>query len=146
MNRPRTPLELFKVAASDVPAYHRLGGATRVLLEQSSALTSAGFMALLDLEPGECVTEHYHPYSDEHVYIANGEIVALVNDDEVVLNAREAVLIRRGSRHRYENRGDRPATAVLFLGPLAPRADLGHVETERAPRPQAAPPRVGDAP
>ncbi|TDD89858.1 cupin domain-containing protein [Actinomadura rubrisoli] len=109
-------------------------------------MTTAGFMAVLDLESGEHVTEHYHPYTDEHVYIAAGEIVARVDGGEVVLSTRESLLVRRGARHRYENRGDRPATAVLFLGPLAPRPELGHVETEEPPGSELTPPSVGDAP
>ncbi|GAA2425892.1 cupin domain-containing protein [Actinomadura vinacea] len=140
-------LETTKVCACDVEPNRRLGGATRVLLSPGSALSTAGFMALLDLAPGEHVTEHYHPYTDEHVYVAEGELVALVNGAELRVRPRESLLIRRGARHRYENRGDRPTSAVLFLGPLAPRPDLGHVETEAPPDAEPpAPPSVGEWP
>nr|WP_244993995.1 cupin domain-containing protein [Actinomadura coerulea] len=90
-------------------------------------------MALLELQPGECVSEHYHPYTDEHVYVSDGRLVLAVNGAEQTVDARESVLIRRGARHRYENRSDRPVTAVLFLGPLAPSPDMGHVETAEPP-------------
>ena len=146
VNRPQTHLEATRVTVRDVEPNRRLGGALRVLLSPGSAVTTAGFLALLDLEPGERVTEHYHPYTDEHVYVAAGDVVVTVNGAELAVGEREAVLIRRGARHRYENRGDRTATAVLFLGPMAPRPDLGHVETEDPRDPDAVPSPVGELP
>ncbi|WP_433324583.1 cupin domain-containing protein [Spirillospora sp. CA-294931] len=146
MNRSTIPLDVAIVAADDVEPNRRHGGAIRVLLSPSSVTTTAGFMALFDLEPGEHATEHYHPYSDEHVVVTAGELVVVVNGVETKLGPREAALIRRGARHRYENRGQERATAVLFLGPLAPRPDMGHVETEDVAHAELAPPSVGEAP
>ncbi|GAA4321183.1 cupin domain-containing protein [Actinomadura luteofluorescens] len=127
-------LEAVKVGAREVEPNHRLGGSIRMLLSPGTARTTAGLMALLELQPGERVSEHYHPYTDEHVYVSDGRLVLAVNGVEQVVDAREAVLIRRGARHGYENRSDRPATAVLFLGPLAPSPDMGHVEKSEAKR------------
>ncbi|WP_200841632.1 cupin domain-containing protein [Actinomadura sp. K4S16] len=128
-----TALEAVKVGAGDVVPNHRLGGTVRVLLSPGTARTTAGFMALLELEPGERVSEHYHPYTDEHVYVCDGRLLVTVNGAEQTVGPRESLLIRRGARHRYENRGDRPVTAVLFLGPLAPSPEMGHVETAEPP-------------
>ncbi|GGQ20584.1 putative monooxygenase [Actinomadura coerulea] len=128
-----TALEAVKVRAREVEPNHRLGGSIRMLLSPGTARSTAGLMALLELQPGECVSEHYHPYTDEHVYVSDGRLVLAVNGAEQTVDARESVLIRRGARHRYENRSDRPVTAVLFLGPLAPSPDMGHVETAEPP-------------
>ncbi|MEV4001869.1 cupin domain-containing protein [Actinomadura sp. NPDC049753] len=136
-----TELEAVKVRAREVEPNHRLGGSVRMLLSPGTARTTAGLMALLELRPGERVSEHYHPYTDEHVYVSDGRLVLTVNGTEHVVDARESVLIRRGARHRYENRTDRPATAVLFLGPLAPSPDMGHVETAE-PAGDGPPPSV----
>jgi putative monooxygenase len=35
-------------------------------------------------------------------------------------------------RHRFRNVGDVEARMVFHLGPLAPRPELGHVDTEDA--------------
>lgn len=145
MNGAQAHREATKVAASEVEPNRRLGGAIRVLLSPGTARTTAGFMALLDLRPGEHVREHYHPYTDEHVYVTGGRLVAVVNGAEQVVDARESMLIRRGARHRYENRGDRPLSAVIFLGPLAPSPELGHVETEE-PAVAEPPPSIGGPP
>jgi putative monooxygenase len=139
-----TALEAVKVRAREVEPNHRLGGSIRMLLSPGTARTTAGLMALLELQPGERVSEHYHPYTDEHVYVSDGCLVLTVNGAEQVVDARESVLIRRGARHRYENRGDRPVTAVLFLGPLAPSPDMGHVETAE-PHGDGPPPSVDTA-
>ncbi|MFD0533037.1 cupin domain-containing protein [Actinomadura luteofluorescens] len=100
-------LEAVKVGAREVEPNHRLGGSIRMLLSPGTARTTAGLMALLELQPGERVSEHYHPYTDEHVYVSDGRLVLAVNGVEQVVDAREAVLIRRGARHGYENRSDR---------------------------------------
>ncbi|GAA2294202.1 cupin domain-containing protein [Actinomadura luteofluorescens] len=138
-------LEAVKVGAREVEPNHRLGGSIRMLLSPGTARTTAGLMALLELQPGERVSEHYHPYTDEHVYVSEGRLVLAVNGVEQIVDAREAVLIRRGARHGYENRSDRPATAVLFLGPLAPSPDMGHVETAE-PAGDGPPPAVDTPP
>ncbi|NDU71452.1 cupin domain-containing protein [Actinomadura sp. DSM 109109] len=139
-----TALESVKVPAREVEPNRRLGGSIRMLLTPGTARATAGLMALLELQPGERVSEHYHPYTDEHVYVSDGRLVLTVNGAEQVVDARESVLVRRGARHRYENRGDRPATAVLFLGPLAPSPDMGHVETSE-PAGEGPPPAVDAA-
>src|SRR5947207_11216283 len=48
------------------------------------------------------------------------------------LAAGEAMLVPINARHRLENVGDEQAFLVFHLGPLAPRPDLGHVDTERS--------------
>jgi len=100
-------------------------------------------MGTIELEPGEFISEHYHPYSDKFLYLISGEVVVLLNAEEVELKADEAVLITRGMRNRMENRGTDTARAVFHVSPLAPRPDLGHVDTEPVPAPDAGPPRVG---
>ncbi len=42
-----------------------------------------------------------------------------------------ALYIPIGVRHRLRNTGDEEAFAVFHLGPLAPRPELGHVDTEQ---------------
>jgi putative monooxygenase len=102
-------------------------------------------MGVLTLEPGECVAEHYHPYSEEFLYVVRGSVVARINGQPVTLGAGESLMIPKFGRHWLSNQGDEPAFAVFHLSPLAPRPDLGHVDTEELPRPLEASMDVGDA-
>jgi putative monooxygenase len=70
-------------------------------------------------------------------------VVVFLNGEQVELRADEAVLITRGMRNRMENRGTVTARAVFQVSPLAPKPELGHVDTEPVPAPEAGPPRVG---
>jgi putative monooxygenase len=120
-----------KVAASDMESNRRRGGDLRTMLSPATVKSTSGFMGVLTLQPGECVTEHYHPYSEEFVYLVSGQLLVRLDGEPVALAAGEGLFIPIGTRHRLENNdAAQPAFAVFHLGPLAPRPDLGHVDTE----------------
>ncbi|MET8681297.1 cupin domain-containing protein [Streptomyces sp. NPDC004647] len=121
---------MTKIAADNVAPNRRRGGDLRTLLSPATSGATAGFMGVLTLEPGEVVTEHYHPYSEEFLYLVNGAIMARIDGEPVSLSAGEALHLEINVRHRLENPGDVPAFLVFQLGPLAPRPELGHVDTE----------------
>ena len=140
------PVSLVRVSTSDVPASVRQGGEARAVLTPRTAGTKAGFLAELLVGPGEEMTEHYHPWSDEHVIVVSGRLVLRVDGEEVALGSGDACYIRRGARHGYRNPGTEPARAIAFLGPLAPDPADGHVDVVPVPLPDAAPPPVGRVP
>lgn len=111
----------------------RRGGDIRVLLSPASVGSTAGFLGTLTLEPGEIVTEHWHPYSEEFLYCQSGEVTVRLDGEERRLPAESAVHIPIGVRHRIVNDTDQQAVLVFFCGPLAPRPELGHVDTELPP-------------
>ena len=126
----RAPM-LVKVAAHQVAPNRRRGGDIRVVLSPKTVGSTSGFMGTLALRPGEFVTEHYHPYSEEFLYLLRGRLVALIEgDQEIELVAGEGMMIPKGLRHRVRNVGPEDAHAVFHLSPLAPRPELGHVDTE----------------
>ncbi|MBY8870329.1 cupin domain-containing protein [Micromonospora sp. PLK6-60] len=118
------------VAARDVPADRRRGGELRVLLGPKTVGATSGFLGVATLAPGERIAEHYHPYSEEFLYLSRGAITVDLDDEPVPLTAGEALFVPRNVRHRLRNTGDEPAEVVFHLGPLAPRPELGHVDTE----------------
>ncbi|HZF91501.1 cupin domain-containing protein [Streptomyces sp.] len=124
---------MTKISAKDIAPNRRRGGDLRTLLSPATAGTTSGFMGVLTLEPGEVVTEHHHPYSEEFLYLVSGEITALIDGAPVPLTAGDALHLRKNVRHRLENHGTSPAFMVFQLGPLAPRPELGHVDTEPLP-------------
>jgi quercetin dioxygenase-like cupin family protein/ribosome-associated toxin RatA of RatAB toxin-antitoxin module len=125
------------VRLSEVPSNRRRGGDLRTLLSPSTCGASAGFMGVLRLAPGEVVTEHWHPYSEEFVYCVSGEITLTLDGRPRRLRAEEAVCVPIGTRHRLHNEGSETAHLVFQLAPLAPEPRLGHVDTEALIAPDA---------
>lgn len=135
-----------KVAVADVPPNRRRGGDVRLLLSPRTVGSTSGFGGALMLGPGERVTEHYHPYSEEFVYVTAGRVTMQVDGRTVNLRADEALMVPIGARHTMRNDGAEPARLVFHLAPLAPRPELGHVDTEELPDGADDPlPAVGNA-
>ncbi len=118
----------------DVPANRRRGGDIRTLLSPGTVGAKSGFLGTLTLQPGEIVTEHWHPYSEEFLYCVSGRVTARLDGEHTALPAEHGLLIPIGTRHRIVNDGDETAFLVFHLSPLAPRPDLGHVDTEPLPQ------------
>jgi putative monooxygenase len=136
--------EIRKVALHDVPANRRRGADIRVLLSPMTVGATSGLFGVVTLEPGEYVAEHYHPYSEEFLFVTAGGVQVRLDGTRLVeLAAGEALLVPRHVRHRVTNPGEATATVVFSLAPLAPEPALGHVDTEPAPAAADAPPRVG---
>lgn len=128
----------FLIKAADIPADRRRGGGIRVLLGPRTVGSTSGFLGVATLEPGERITEHYHPYSEEFLFVYRGEIVVDLDDEPVAVAAGAGLYIPIRVRHRLRNVGTEPAEVVFHLGPLAPRPELGHVDTEDPATPPEA--------
>lgn len=130
------------IGVSDVAANRRRGGDLRVLLGPATVGATAGFLGVVTLAPGEFVSEHYHPYSEEFLYVVSGALTVRIDGADVPVVAGQAVFVPIGARHRVSNTTGEPAVATFQLCPLAPRPELGHVDTE--PQPGSGPAlRVG---
>lgn len=119
------------VNAADIAPDRRRGGELRVLLGPRTVGSTSGFLGVAQLAPGERIAEHYHPYSEEFLYVYRGEIVVDLDDEPVPLAAGAALFVPIRVRHRLRNVGTEPAEVVFHLAPLAPRPELGHVDTEQ---------------
>jgi putative monooxygenase len=134
-----------KVTAKDVVPNRRRGGDIRVLLSPKTVQSTSGFMGELTLEPGEYVAEHRHPYSEEFLYVVRGALIMRIEGEPIPLAAGESLMVPINDRHRLENHGDDQALVVFHLSPLAPRPELGHVDTEPLPNPAEGVQEVGRA-
>jgi putative monooxygenase len=100
------------------------------MLTPATAGSTSGFMGLAIIQPGERIGEHYHPYSEEFVYVVSGALEVDLDGEAFALRPDQGLLIPIDMRHRFRNVGDEEARMVFHLGPLAPRPSLGHVDTE----------------
>ncbi|WP_346167287.1 cupin domain-containing protein [Streptomyces javensis] len=110
----------------------RRGGDVRAMLTPPLVGATSGFMGMAIVGPGERVAEHYHPYSEEFVYVVSGDLEVDLDGEPHPLHPDQAILIPINMRHRFRNVGSTEARMVFHLGPLAPRPELGHVDTEAA--------------
>ncbi|MFC4121825.1 cupin domain-containing protein [Nonomuraea zeae] len=131
-----------KVRLRDVAPNRRRGGDIRVVLGPKTSAATTGFLGVLTLEPGEHVSEHYHPYSEEFLYVVSGHVSVAVDGETVPVSSGEGLLVPINARHRVVNAGDEPAQVVFHLCPLAPEPHLGHVDTEELPNPEAPHPEI----
>jgi putative monooxygenase len=122
-----------RIALADIAPDSRRGGDLRVMLSPRTAGATAGFMGALRLAPGESVSEHRHPYSEEFLYVVTGSLLLRAGGEEIPLGPDVAALTPKDVPHRLENHGSQTALVVFCLGPLAPRPELGHVDTESLP-------------
>nr|WP_232328340.1 cupin domain-containing protein [Kibdelosporangium sp. MJ126-NF4] len=118
------------VACDQCAPNDRRGGDIRTVLAPSTVGTSSGFGGTVAVEPGEAVAEHYHPYSEEYLFVVAGELRVDLDGESRVVSEGEAVFVPRNVKHRLVNTGVAPVSAVFFLSPLAPRPEIGHVDTE----------------
>ena len=114
----------------DCPADTRRGGDIRTVLSPKTVGSTSGFMGVATIAPGDKITEHYHPYSEEFLFLVRGNIIARLDGERHEIKAGEGLLIPINVKHRLMNEGQEEAFLIFHLGPLAPRPDIGHVDTE----------------
>lgn len=122
-----------RIALGDIEPNRRRGGDLRVMLSPKTVAATSGFMGALQLQPGEFISEHRHPYSEEFLYVVRGCVLLRVGGEAIIVGRDESIMTPKDLRHRLENHGDEPAFCVFHLSPLAPRPELGHVDTEPLP-------------
>jgi putative monooxygenase len=118
------------VHVDEVPSNTKRGGDLRTMLSPATAGSTSGFMGVAILQPGERVNEHYHPYSEEFVYVIGGAVAVDLDGEPYRMSAGQALMIPKEVRHRFRNTDRVQARIVYHLSPLAPRPELGHVDTE----------------
>ncbi|MEV6022338.1 cupin domain-containing protein [Streptomyces sp. NPDC052036] len=118
------------VNLSETEPNTKRGGDLRAMLTPATVGSTSGFMGVAIVQPGDRIGEHYHPYSEEFVYVICGRLEVDLDGDPQPLQPEQGLLIPAYMRHRFRNVGDTEARIVFHLGPLAPRPQLGHVDTE----------------
>ena len=118
-------------AMEEVASDTRRGGDVRTLLSPKSVGCTTGFMGTATIAPGDWIAEHYHPFSEEFVFVVSGNLVAELDGESMDVPAHNGLFVPINVRHRLKNVGEEDAFIVFHLGPLAPRPPMGHVDTEQ---------------
>nr|AAR83902.1 WhiESaII [Streptomyces lavendulae subsp. lavendulae] len=126
------------VDLSETQPNRRRGGDLRAVLTPTSVGSTAGFMGLAVMAPAESIAEHYHPYSEEFVYVGRRDLEVDLDGEPHPLRVDQRLLVPLNTRHRFRNVGSTEGRMVFHLGPLDTRPELGHVDTEEAPNPEAS--------
>lgn len=125
-----TDRDIRIVHIDQAPPNTRRGGDLRAVLTPTTVGATSGFMGVAIIAPGERIAEHYHPYSEEFVFVVSGELEVDLDGVAHPLRPDHGLMIPVDVRHRFRNVGTTEARMVFHLGPLAPRPELGHVDTE----------------
>ena len=124
------PYEPHTKNVQDVAADTRRGGDVRTLLSPKTVGSSTGFMGVATIGPGDRISEHYHPYSEEFIFCVRGTLTAQLDGVPHEVPAGHGLFVPINVKHRLVNEGGEEAFIVFHLCPLAPRPHLGHVDTE----------------
>ena len=114
----------------DVAPNTKRGGDVRTLLSPRTVGSKHGYMGVVTIPAGDWVAEHYHPYSEEYLYVFTGKLQCRLDGTNHEVSAGQGLLIPINVKHRLANEGSEDAFVVFFSTPLAPRPELGHVDTE----------------
>ena len=117
-------------SVDETPADNRRGGDVRTLLSPKAVGAKGAYMGVATIGPGDWIAEHYHPYSDEFLYVVKGSVIARLDGENHEAREGQAVFIPINCKHRLMNEGSEEAQLVFIAAPLAPRPDMGHVDTE----------------
>ena len=82
-----------------------------------SADTQRFNFSIITKQPGDGPPLHVHPEEDDAFYILEGEIVMIVEEDEIVVGPGTFVLVPPGVRHTFANRTQSVARIVNVHAP-----------------------------
>ena len=76
----------------ELPGDTRRGGVVKALLTPKTVGSTSGFMGVATIAPGDRISEHYHPYSEEFVYVISGVVTAQLDGVAHEVRARQGRL------------------------------------------------------
>jgi quercetin dioxygenase-like cupin family protein len=115
-NRQSSPLQLI-VTPEEAKVYNMHGGGEAHLLATGERTNGAWFMGRFREDPGFMTYLHYHPNTDEQVYVLDGVLSVYIDEKWHELGPGTLGVLPRGKPHAQGNRSDKP---VHFIGTGAP--------------------------
>jgi putative monooxygenase len=113
------------ISMDDIAADTRRGGDLRTMLSPRTVGSTSGFMGVATNAPCDKINEHYHPYSEEFVFLVRGNLTVRLDGTPHPMKAGQGPYIPINRRHRFMNEGTEESFMVFHLGPLAPDPSCG---------------------
>jgi len=113
----KEPVQTMIVPRDKGLVYNMLGGGEARLLANSERTNGAFWMGRFREDPGFMTGLHYHPHTDEQVYVIEGVLSVYTDDKWHELGPGTLGVLPRGKPHAQGNRSDKP---VDFVGSGAP--------------------------
>ncbi|EUJ19986.1 cupin domain-containing protein [Listeria aquatica] len=101
-------------------------GELEVLISPSFLEKSEVFVTLCTINPKTKAPVHVHDYSQEHIYIIEGEGDLVIENEIQTLTKGDIAAVPMGVPHTINNEGEKPLKALLVMAPVAPEGHLGH--------------------
>lgn len=111
------PFSPMIVRAQEAPVYNMLGGGEARLLVTGEKTNGAWWMGRFREDPGFMTHYHFHPHTDEQVYIIDGTLSVYLDNEWHELGPGTLGVLPKGKPHAQGNRGDKP---VHLIGTGAP--------------------------
>ncbi len=118
------------VDLSEIEPNTRRGGDLRAMLTPATVGSTSGFMGVAIINPGDRIGEHYHPYSEEFVYVVCGQLEVDLDGEPHPLRPEQGPDDPHQHAAPLPQRRQRGGADRLPPGPAGPRPALGHVDTE----------------
>jgi quercetin dioxygenase-like cupin family protein len=115
--RPERPTSGMIITPEEAPIYNMLGGGEARVLVTGERTDGAWWMGRFREDPGFMTQLHYHPNTDEQVYILDGVLSLYIDEKWHELGPGTLGVLPRGKPHAQGNRSQKP---VHFVGSGAP--------------------------
>jgi len=85
---------------------------------RSGVITSDNSVLFLyTFKPGQAMTEHTHPFSNEYLTVIEGEALISVGVESVLVSPQQVVFVPREAVHSIHNHSARPLLVASFMSP-----------------------------
>lgn len=105
------------ITPDEARVYNMFGGGEARLMATGETTNGEWFMGRFREDPGFMTNLHYHPHTDEQVYVLEGVLSVYANDQWHELGPGTLGILPRGKPHAQGNRSNKP---VHFIGSGAP--------------------------
>ena len=114
---PRAPLPAMIIPPDQAHVYNMFGGGEARLLLTGENTNGECWLGHFREDPGFMTNLHYHPHTDEQIYVLEGVLSVYIEDKWHELHPGTLGVMPRGKPHAQGNRSDKP---VYILGSGAP--------------------------
>lgn len=111
------PVPAMIITPEEGSVYRMLGGGEARLLATGQKTNGEWWMGRFREDPGFMTHLHYHPHTDEQVYVLEGVLSVYVEGKWRELGPGTLGVLPKGKPHAQGNRSDKP---VHFIGSGAP--------------------------